>query len=85
MSLAGEGAVAIWHDIAPEGRAQFYDWHGREHMQRIGKVPRSVAGVSTAPAVASIVAIRLSGRVHGSPIRERRGRSQCRRWGRQSV
>ena len=37
MSLAGAGAVAIWHDIAPEGRAQFYEWHGREHMpERVG-------------------------------------------------
>ena len=32
MSLAGKGAVAIWHDIAPEGRAEFYRWHGMEHM-----------------------------------------------------
>lgn len=37
MSLAGEGAVAIWHDIAPEGRAEFYAWHGEEHMpERVG-------------------------------------------------
>jgi hypothetical protein len=37
MSVAGEGAVAIWHDIAPEGRAEFYAWHGREHMpERVG-------------------------------------------------
>jgi hypothetical protein len=37
MSLAGQSAVAIWHDIAPEGRAQFYAWHGREHMpERLG-------------------------------------------------
>lgn len=37
MSLAGKGAVAIWHDIAPEGRKDFYDWHGREHMlERVG-------------------------------------------------
>jgi hypothetical protein len=37
MALAGRGAVAIWHDIAPEGREQFYAWHGREHMpERIG-------------------------------------------------
>lgn len=37
MSLAGKGAVAIWHDIAPEGRAEFYKWHGREHMpERVG-------------------------------------------------
>jgi len=37
MSLAGKGAVAIWHDIAPEGRDEFYAWHGREHMpERLG-------------------------------------------------
>jgi len=37
MGLAGTGAVAIWHDIAPEGRTAFYDWHGNEHMpERVG-------------------------------------------------
>jgi hypothetical protein len=37
MALAGGGAVAIWHDIAPEGRAAFYAWHGSEHMpERVG-------------------------------------------------
>lgn len=37
MSLAGQGAVAIWNDITDEGRAEFYDWHGREHMpERVG-------------------------------------------------
>jgi len=37
MTLAGQAAVAIWHDIAPEGRAEFYDWHGTEHMpERVG-------------------------------------------------
>ena len=38
MSLLGEAAVAIWHDIAPEGRDEFYAWHaGEEHMpERIG-------------------------------------------------
>jgi len=37
MALAGLGAVAIWHDIAPEGREAFYAWHGREHMpERVG-------------------------------------------------
>jgi hypothetical protein len=37
MSLAGRAAVAIWHDIAPGGRAEFYAWHGREHMpERVG-------------------------------------------------
>jgi hypothetical protein len=37
MGLAGKGVVAIWNDIAPEGRAEFYEWHDREHMpERVG-------------------------------------------------
>jgi hypothetical protein len=37
MTILGHGAVAIWHDIAPEGRAEFYAWHGQEHMpERVG-------------------------------------------------
>lgn len=37
MSLSGEGAVAIWHDIAAEARDAFYAWHGEEHMpERVG-------------------------------------------------
>ncbi|MCP4382000.1 MAG: hypothetical protein GY798_11415 [Hyphomicrobiales bacterium] len=37
MALLGTGAVAIWHDITPEGRDNFYAWHGREHMpERVG-------------------------------------------------
>jgi hypothetical protein len=32
MSLAGDGVVAIWNGIRPEGRADFYEWHNREHM-----------------------------------------------------
>lgn len=39
MTLAGKAAVAIWHDIAPEGRAQFYDWHGSEHMPERVAIP----------------------------------------------
>jgi hypothetical protein len=35
--LAGEAVVAIWNGIAPETRAQFYDWHINEHMpERVG-------------------------------------------------
>jgi len=30
--LAGEAFVAIWHDIVPEGKAEFYAWHTREHI-----------------------------------------------------
>jgi hypothetical protein len=33
------GAVAIWHDIAPEGLAEFYAWHGQEHMPERVSIP----------------------------------------------
>jgi hypothetical protein len=37
VSLAGQGVVAIWNDIEPGGRANFYEWHNREHMpERVG-------------------------------------------------
>ena len=37
MSLAGMGVVAIWHDIMPEAKQQYYEWHNREHMpERVG-------------------------------------------------
>jgi hypothetical protein len=37
MALMGQGAVAIWNDVAPEGVAEFYEWHHREHMpERVG-------------------------------------------------
>lgn len=54
MSLSGEGAVAIWHDIAPEARDQFYAWHGEEHMpERVG-IPGFLRGrryISCRPGV----------------------------------
>jgi hypothetical protein len=37
MSLAGIGVVAIWHDLAPEAKDEYYEWHSREHMpERVG-------------------------------------------------
>jgi len=37
MSLAGLGAVCIWHDLLPEARDDFDQWHNREHMpERVG-------------------------------------------------
>jgi len=32
MSLSGTGVVAIWHNLTAECRAEFYEWHNREHM-----------------------------------------------------
>jgi hypothetical protein len=43
MTTAG-GAVAIWHDIAPEGLAEFYAWHGEEHMPERVAIPGFVRG-----------------------------------------
>jgi hypothetical protein len=37
MSLAGMGVIAIWHDVLPEAKDEFYEWHSREHMpERVG-------------------------------------------------
>lgn len=37
MALAGTGLVAIWNDIKPELREDFFEWHPREHMvERLG-------------------------------------------------
>jgi len=37
MSLAGLGAVCIWHDLLAEARDDFHQWHNREHMpERVG-------------------------------------------------
>jgi len=39
LSLAGTGAIAIWNDITPEGRANFYEWHGRQHIPERVSIP----------------------------------------------
>ncbi|HVE48786.1 MAG TPA: hypothetical protein VNG69_04105 [Casimicrobiaceae bacterium] len=44
MALTGTGAVAIWHDIQPEGRDDFYAWHGIEHMPERAAIPGFVRG-----------------------------------------
>ena len=44
MSMLGRGAVAIWHDIAPEGREEFYAWHGGEHMPERVAIPGFLRG-----------------------------------------
>lgn len=55
MSLLGQGVVAIWNDVAPEGSAEFYAWHNHEHMpERVG-IPGFLRGrryraIEAAPA-----------------------------------
>ena len=37
MSLRGGAVVAIWQDAPPELRADYFEWHNREHMlERVG-------------------------------------------------
>jgi hypothetical protein len=37
MALRGEGALAMWWDMAPEMRAEFEHWHTHEHFpERLG-------------------------------------------------
>jgi hypothetical protein len=37
MALLGQGAIAMWWDMAPEQRAEFEDWHTHEHFaERMG-------------------------------------------------
>jgi len=44
MALAGDGAVAISHDITASGRDNFYAWHGNEHMlERVSAAERHAA------------------------------------------
>lgn len=32
MPLLGQAFVIMWHDIAPEGEAEYHLWHTRQHM-----------------------------------------------------
>jgi hypothetical protein len=44
MSLLGQGVLAIWNDVAPEGRDEFYEWHNREHMPERVAIPGFLRG-----------------------------------------
>ena len=39
MSLAGDGVIAIWQDLVPEAREDYYEWHSREHMPERLSIP----------------------------------------------
>ncbi|MBL9209611.1 MAG: hypothetical protein JNL92_04035 [Opitutaceae bacterium] len=39
MSLSGTGVIAIWHNLQDTVRAEFYEWHNREHMPERLAVP----------------------------------------------
>jgi hypothetical protein len=39
MALLGKAIVAIWNDIAPEGRENFIEWHNRQHIPERVDIP----------------------------------------------
>lgn len=44
MSLLGKAAVAIWQDPRPEARAEYFEWHNREHMPERAAIPGFLRG-----------------------------------------
>lgn len=44
MALAGKALVAIWNDILPEMREDFFEWHPREHMVERLAIPGFLRG-----------------------------------------
>ena len=44
MALAGQGAITIWQDARPEARAEFFEWHNREHVPERLSIPGFLRG-----------------------------------------
>jgi len=44
MSLLGNAAVTIWHNVRPEARADYFEWHNREHMAERVAIPGFLRG-----------------------------------------
>ncbi len=44
MTFLGEGAVAMWWDIAAANRAEFEDWHSHEHFPERMSIPGFLRG-----------------------------------------
>ena len=42
--MLGQAAVAMWWDVAPEVRAEWEDWHTREHMPERLAIPGFLRG-----------------------------------------
>ena len=38
-ALLGAAAVLVWNDVAASGRAQFYEWHDKEHIPERLAIP----------------------------------------------
>jgi hypothetical protein len=76
VSLLGEAAVAIWHDIAPEGRDDFYAWHGHEHMPERVSIDGFLRGrryiaLDGAPEFFNLYEVKTAATLVGSAYRSR--------------
>jgi len=79
MSLAGQGVVAIWNDIADEGRDAFYRWHEREHIpERVAidgfRRGRRYAALAGAPEFFTLYEVRDPAVLSGPAYLERLNR-----------
>ena len=44
MSLLGDALVAIWHEVPRQARADYFEWHNREHMAERVAIPGFLRG-----------------------------------------
>ena len=76
MSLFGKAVVAIWNDITAEGRANFIEWHNREHIPERVAIPgfhrgRRYLAEAGAPEYFTLYEAHDTGVLVGAPYLER--------------
>ena len=76
MSLAGKGVIAIWQDLIPEARQDYYEWHNRQHVPERLSIPgfrraRRFVAVSGGPEFYTLYEAESHGDVSGKAYLER--------------
>ena len=76
MSLAGKGVIAIWQDLIPEARQDYYEWHNRQHMPERLSIPgfrraRRFVAVTGAPEFYTLYEADSHGDVSGKAYLDR--------------
>lgn len=74
--MLGRAAVAMWWDVAPEMRAEWEDWHSREHMPERLAIPGFLRGtrwvaLSGAPSYFVLYEVEALTTITGGPYLER--------------
>ncbi len=44
MTLRGNAAIAIWHNVSPDARSDYFEWHNLEHMEERVRIPGFLRG-----------------------------------------